>query len=84
LTDPKIKAKLTLKEGLLNIQLSSSSLARLVECNLTGLDVIFSDNYFDLPAKKVITITAPLPSGWNLAKACAAFKVRSVYDSYSK
>ncbi len=84
LTDPKIKAKLTLKEGLLNIQLSSSSLARLVECNLTGLDVIFSDNYFDLPAKKVITITAPLPSGWNLAKARAAFKVRSVYDSYSK
>jgi beta-mannosidase len=51
---------------------------------LAGADVIFSDNYFDLPAKRDFIVTAPLPAGWDLAKARAAFKVRSVYDTYSK
>jgi beta-mannosidase len=84
LSNPKVSAKVTLKEGLLTIQMSSKSLARLLECSLTGVDMIFSDNYFDLPAQKAITITTTLPAGWNLAKARTALKVRSVYDSYSK
>ena len=83
LTNQKIKSKLALKEGLLSIQLSAKSLARLVECSLEGTDVIFSDNYFDLPAGEPIEITAALPTGWTLAKARDAFKVRSIYDSYS-
>ncbi len=84
LSDPQIKANVTLKESLLTIKLSARSLARLVECRLIGADVIFSDNYFDLPAQKATTVTAPLPAGWDLAKARAAFKVCSVYDTYSK
>ncbi len=84
LADPQIRSNLTLKEGMLAIELSARSLARLVECGLNGADVIFSDNYFDLPAQKVIILTAPLPAGWDLARARAAFKVRSVYDTYSK
>ncbi len=84
LTDPQIRTDLRLEEGQLRIVLCGASLARLVECSLTGADVIFSDNYFDLPAQKSIAITAPLPTGWDLAKAQAAFKVRSVYDTYSK
>src|SRR5574341_280323 len=84
LADPQINSNLTLKEGMLAIELSARSLARLVECSLNGADVIFSDNYFDLPAQTVIIATAPLPAGWDLARARAAFKVRSVYDTYSK
>ncbi len=84
LVDPQINADVTLKEGLLAIELSARSLARLVECSLTGADVIFSDNYFDLPAPKVISVTAPLPAGWDLATAQAALKVRSVYNTYSQ
>jgi beta-mannosidase len=84
LADPHIHSVLTIKEGMLNIELSALSLARLVECSLTGADVVFSDNYFDLPAQKQVTITPPLPAGWDLAQAQAAFKVRSVYDTYSK
>jgi beta-mannosidase len=84
LVDPHINAKLTVNEGILAIELSALSLARLVECSLTGADVVFSDNYFDLPAQKVVSISTALPTGWNLAKAQAAFKVRSVYDTYSK
>jgi beta-mannosidase len=84
LVDPQIKADVRLKEDLLVIELSARSLARLVECSLTGADVVFSDNYFDLPAQKAIRITAPLPAGWDLATARAALKVRSVYNTYSK
>jgi beta-mannosidase len=84
LVDPQINADVTLKEGLLAIELSAGSLARLVECSLTGADVIFSDNYFDLPAQQAITVTAPLPAGWDLATAQAALKVRSVYNTYSR
>jgi beta-mannosidase len=88
LVDPQIHADVTLKESLLTIELSARSLARLVECSLTGAPaeggVVFSDNYFDLPAQQVITVTAPLPAGWDLARAQAALKVRSVYDTYSK
>ncbi len=84
LVDPQIGFNMTLKEGQLAIELSARSLARLVECSLNGADVIFSDNYFDLPAQKVITVTAPLPAGWDLARARAAFQVRSVHDTYAR
>lgn len=80
---PQVSSKLAVKDGQLSIELSAQSLARLVECSLTGADVVFSDNYFDLPAKKTVTITAPLPAGWDLKKAHAAFKVRSVYETYA-
>jgi beta-mannosidase len=83
LVDPQIEADVMLKEELLTIELSAHSLARLVECSLTGTDIVFSDNYFDLPAQKAIRITAPLPAGWDLAMAQAALKVRSVYNTYS-
>lgn len=72
------------REGQLTTERSIRSLARLVECSLTGADVIFSDNFFDLPAQEAIIVTALLPVGWDLAKAQAAFRVRSVYDTYSK
>jgi beta-mannosidase len=84
LVDPEIHADVTLHEGLLTIELSARSLARLVECSLTGADVVFSDNYFDLPAQKAIRVTAPLPAGWDLVTVQAALKVRSVYDTYSR
>ncbi len=75
---------MTLKEGQLVVELSARSLARLVECSLTGADVSLSDNYFDLPAQRVASVTASLPAGWDLAAARAALKVRSVYNTYSR
>jgi hypothetical protein len=59
-------------------------LARLVECSLTGAPgTVFCDNYFDLPAHRSVRVSAPLPAGWDLARARAALKIRSVYDTYS-
>ena len=83
LTAPQISSKISLDDNRLSIALAASSLARLVECSLPGADVVFNDNYFDLPVGKTITITADLPAGWSLAQVQAAFRLRSVYDSFS-
>ena len=64
------------------IELTSRSLALLVEVSLTGADVVFSDNYFNLPAGRTVQISCPLPAGWTLDQARKAFRLRSVYDSF--
>ncbi len=62
--------------------MKTGSLARFVELELEGADVVFSDNYFDLPAGQSLNVTCPLPEGWTLEQARAAVRVRSLYDSY--
>jgi beta-mannosidase len=83
LTDPAMSAQLRIESGQLAIELTAGTLARLVECSLAGADVVFSDNYFDLPAGKRVKVTSALPEGWTLAQAKAKFAVRSVYDSFT-
>ena len=70
--------------GTLVIDLTSRSLARMVELSLDGTDAVFSDNYFDLPAGRTVTVTCPLPEGWTAEQARAALRTRSVYDTYSQ
>jgi beta-mannosidase len=65
------------------IELTSNSLALLVELSLEGADVVFSDNYFNLPSGRTVMIFCPLPAGWTLKQVRKAFRLRSVYDSYS-
>ncbi len=83
LAAPEINASLKVVQDQVVIDLTSISLARLVEVELEGADVVFSDNYFDLPAGRTVTISAPLPAGWTQTKAQAALLTRSVYDSYA-
>ena len=82
LTEPGITAVCRLAGEQLHIEVNGRSLARLVELSLDGADTIFSDNYFDLPAGRAVTITCPLPPGWALPQAEAALQIRSVYDSF--
>jgi len=67
----------------LRIALQSRSLARLVELSLDGVQLVFSDNYFDLPAGRAVTISCPLPQGWTPEQARRALQIRSVYDSFA-
>jgi beta-mannosidase len=83
LTNPAVTANLRAVKGQLMVEATPRSLARLLELSLEGADVIFSDNYFDLPAGRTATVSCPLPAGWTLAQARAALKIRSVYDSYA-
>jgi beta-mannosidase len=83
LADPAVTANLRDEKGQLIVELASRSLARLLELSLESADVIFSDNYFDLPAGRTLVVSCPLPAGWTLAQARTALKIRSVYDSYA-
>jgi beta-mannosidase len=83
LADPAISTQVHVEGEQVRIELLSHFLARLVECTLEAAEVVFSDNYFDLPAGRSISISAPLPAGWTASQVQAALKVRSVYDSYA-
>jgi beta-mannosidase len=83
LTDPAITLNMQSQDGELIVELYSHSLALLVEISLNGADVVFSDNYFNLPSGRSIQISCPLPAGWTLRKAQKEICIRSVYDSYS-
>ena len=83
LTDPAITVNLQSQKGELIVELISHSLALLVEVSLIGADVVFSDNYFNLPSERSIQISSPLPVGWTLSRAQKEIRICSVYDSYS-
>jgi beta-mannosidase len=83
LVDPQISTHLSLDGEQLQIELRAHSLARLVELSLDGADVTFSDNYFDLPAGRRMSVTCSLPAGWGGSQAEAALRVRSVHDSFA-
>jgi len=83
LTDPAMTVNLRDDRGQVIVELTTQSLALLVELSLTDSDVVFSDNYFNLPAGRTVRISCPLPSGWTLSQAQKEFRIRSVYDSYS-
>jgi beta-mannosidase len=82
LKDPTLKVDLSIENDLLIASLSAKSTALFIEVSLTGTDVIFSDNYFTLPAGRTKQVSCPMPVGWNLERAKNEFHVRSIYDSF--
>lgn len=87
LADPHLDVAVDVQDDALAIEVAAASTARFVELALDGAgalgDVVFSDNYFDVPAGKTVTVTCPLPAGWTLDDARAALRVQSLYDSYA-
>jgi beta-mannosidase len=83
LENPAISANLQIKRDQLTVELTSQSLAILLEATLGNADVVFSDNYFNLPAGRTVQISCPLPAGWTLEQCIKEFHIRSVYDSYA-
>jgi beta-mannosidase len=82
LIDPGLNVDVTLKADTLTFNVSATSLARFVELALDGVDVVFSDNYFDVPAGTSTKVTAPLPSGWTIEQVKQTLQIRSLIDSY--
>jgi beta-mannosidase len=82
LEDPAMTVDIHTEKGKLIFALSSRSLALLVELSLKGVDVIFSDNYFNLPPGRIVRISCPRPAGWTLSRVRKALRIHSVYDSY--
>jgi beta-mannosidase len=82
LVDPQIDVEAQQHDQQVTIQVQARSLARFVELVLDGTDVVFGDNYFDLPAGRSVRVTCPLPHGWTMQRARQALRVRSLCDSY--
>jgi len=83
LTDPTITANVQSQNGEISVELTSHSLALLVEVSLKGADVVFSDNYFNLPAGRPVKISCPMPAGWTKSRVRKELCICSVYDCYS-
>jgi beta-mannosidase len=71
----------SLSDNQLTICIQADTLARFVELSLEGADVIFSDNYFDLPAGRSTTITCLMPEGWDIMQAKRSLKIRSLKET---
>ena len=80
---PELKVTFDQNGDELIFKLIANSIARFVELKLSGADVVFSDNYFDVPAGRVVTVTCPIPDGWTLEKAKDKFRVYSLCDSFA-
>lgn len=83
LVEPAIEKEMSVDKNRITIRLKSKSTALLVELALNGVDVIFSDNYFNLPAGRIVQITCPLPDGWEVTQVEKDLCVRSVFDSFA-
>ncbi len=82
LVDPGLEVELEQVDKDLVIDLTSSSLARFVEVSFEGLDIVLSDNYFDVPAGYKVTVTCTLPNGKTPSEMGKLIKVRSLRDTY--
>jgi len=82
LAAPQLETKTSIAGQYLIIKIKTGCLARFVELELDGVDVVFSDNYFDLPAGQTATVTCPLPNDWTVEQARSAVRLRSLFDSY--
>jgi beta-mannosidase len=83
LVEPGMTASLREDQGNVIVDLTARSLALLVEVSLNGADVVFSDNYFNIPAGRTMAISFAMPAGWTLKQTEKALRLCSVYDSYA-
>jgi beta-mannosidase len=80
LPDPDLKVSCRLENDSIVFTVTAKKLARFVEFELTGTDVIFSDNFFDLPANTTREIRCPLPNGWTLERVEKSVRVHSLAE----
>jgi beta-mannosidase len=80
LPNPELRWDVTQDEEQLVIALTANAFARYVELGLEGADVVFSDNFFDIPACGMVQVRCPLPEGWTVEQAQNALRVHSLAD----
>ena len=82
LTDPELHYTIGEIDGTITLDVTAQRLARFVWLEIEGADVIFSDNYFDLPAGRTAKVTLPKIEGWTLDRVRKALRMRSLVDSF--
>ena len=82
LRDPEIQFEIEEETDKLVLNVSSKYLARFVEISIEGFDVVFSDNYIDLPGGKTVSIYCIKPDGLTVNEVKDKVKFFSLIDSY--
>ena len=82
LGDPGLRTSVTEANGGFEVEITAQALARFVWLELDGAEVLFSDNYFDLPAGRTAALTFTAPQGWTVDRVRQALRVRSLVDSF--
>jgi len=82
LTDPQLRCTVRENGASFEIEITAQRLARFVWLALEGADVVFSDNYFDLPAGRTASVILPAPEGWTTEHVLESLQVRSLTDSF--
>jgi beta-mannosidase len=82
LGDPKLRTSVRETDGGFEVEITAQALARFVWLELDGAEVLFSDNYFDLPAGRTVALTFTPPQGWTVDRVRQALRVRSLVDSF--
>ena len=80
LGDPELRVTVRETDGGFAIELAAARLARFVWLTL-GADVVFSDNYFDLPAGRTVTVMLPALERWTAGRVRQSLRVRSLVDA---
>lgn len=78
--DAGLQTSVQVADGRAQVQVTAKRLARFVEVSAAGADVIFSDNYFDLPAGRTETVAYALPEGWTEEQARDCVRVRALNE----
>jgi beta-mannosidase len=82
LGDPELRTTVREMGDGFEIEVTARRLARFVWLALDGTGVIFSDNYFDLPAGRTARVTLPALEGWTAARVRESLRVWSLVDSF--
>ncbi|WP_226670644.1 beta-mannosidase [Metabacillus litoralis] len=82
--DPKLDLKIDETEERFQIKVHSQSFAKYVELSVKDIDVIFSDNYFDVPVGEEIVVSINKKEYPNLTVNSLEenIMVQSYFDSY--
>ena len=80
LPKPELHWHMTREGEELVIAVKANAFARYVELQLDGADVLFSDNFFDIPAWQTISVRCAIPAGWTLEHARHALHIHSLAD----
>jgi beta-mannosidase len=82
LPDPGLRHELRETELGYEIAVTAERLARFVWLELEGSDAVFSDNFFDLPAGREVTVDLPTRVGASAEALNQVLRVRSLFDSF--
>jgi beta-mannosidase len=82
LGDPGLTATVEQVDERYTVEITAERTARFVWLDLADADVVFSDNFFDLPAGRTVTVTLPAMKRWSADRVQKALRVRSLVDSH--